>query len=84
MKSTLTRRSLARLLAAVPAALAAPLAALPAAEKKAAAPAFTEKERKDIAKGQSDLKKAMAVLRKAPIPIGTEPAFTFSAVARKK
>jgi len=83
MNRRITRRSLGRLLAAAPAALAAPLAALPPAEKKAAAPVFTEKERKDIARGQSELKKAMAALHKAQIPIGTEPAFVFS-TARKK
>jgi len=83
MNRKLTRRSMGRLLAVVPAALAAPLAALPAAEKKAAAPAFTEAERKDIAKGQADLRKAMGALRKASIPIGTEPAFVFTAPRKK-
>jgi hypothetical protein len=78
MNRRMTRRSLGRLLAA------APLAALPAVQKKAAAPAFTEKERRDTAKGQADLRKAMGALRKAQIPMGTEPAFTFSAVTRKK
>jgi hypothetical protein len=72
-----------RLIAAVPAALAAPLAALPVPAKKATAAAFTEGERKDIAKGQSDLKKAMATLRKASIPIGAEPAFAFTAPRKK-
>jgi hypothetical protein len=83
MNRRLTRRSMGKLLAAVPAAFAAPLAALPAGEKKAAAPAFTETERKDIAKGQADLKKAMTALRKAPIPIGTEPAFVFTAPRKR-
>jgi hypothetical protein len=83
MNRRLTRRSMGRLIAALPAALAAPLAALPVPAKKAAAPAFTENERKDIAKGQADLKKAMAALRKASIPIGAEPAFVFTAPRKK-
>jgi hypothetical protein len=80
----ITRRAIAKLLAAAPIAFAIPEAALPADRKKGGGPPLTEKQRKAIAKGSGELKKALAALHKMPIPMGTEPAFVFSAVPSKK
>ena len=79
MNRRLTRRSLARLLAAAPVGLS-----LPAAAKRPAGPSWTEAQKKAIAKGAAELKKATGELHKMEIPIGTEPAFVFSPLVRKK
>ena len=84
MNRKLTRRAVAKLLAAAPIAWAIPEAALPAELKRPAGPPLTEKQRRAIAKASGELKKALAALHKMPIPMGTEPAFVFSSVARKK
>jgi hypothetical protein len=84
MNRRLTRREAAKLLAAAPIALAIPEAAFPAEPKRPATPPLTEKQKRAIAKGSADLKKALGALHKMPIPMGTEPAFVFSPIVRKK
>lgn len=84
MNRKLTRRAVAKFLAAAPLAFAAQARAVPAEPKKPAGPPLTEKQKKAIAKGSGDLKKALGALHKMPIPMGTEPAFVFSPLVRKK
>jgi hypothetical protein len=84
MNRRLTRRAMAKLLAAAPVLLAAEAAAEPVERRKPAGPAFTQKEKAAIAKGVTGLKKSLGDLHKMPIPIGTEPAFVFSPLVRKK
>lgn len=84
MNRRLTRRAMAKLLAAAPVVLIAEAAAEPVERRKPAGPAFTEKQKAAIAKGISGLKKPLGVLHKMPIPIGTEPALVFSPLLRKK
>jgi hypothetical protein len=84
MNRRLTRRAMAKLLVAAPVVLATEAAAEPVERRKPAGPAFTEKQKAAIAKGVGGLKKPLAALHKMAIPIGTEPAFVFSPLVRKK
>ncbi len=84
MNRRLTRRAFAKLLAAAPLALAVSEAAVPAELKRPATPPLTEKQKRAIAKSSAGLKKALGALHKMPIPMGTEPAFVFSPIVRKK
>jgi len=80
MNRRLTRRSLAKLLAAAPVGLALPVPA----RKAEPARTYSEVEKKAIAKAAAATQKALAPLRKMAIPIGTEPAAVFSPLVAKK
>ena len=86
MNRKLTRRAIAKLLAAAPAALAAEARAqsATAGPRPSTTTAASDKRQKAVAKASADLKKGLAALHKTPIPIGTEPATVFSALTGKK
>ena len=85
-----TRRTIGKLLIASPVALSlAELACVsapkPAPEERPpgtgaapASPPLTPKERKDLDKAVAQLRKTLAALHKASVPMGAEPAFVFA------
>lgn len=84
MNRTLTRRAVAKLLAAAPAALAAQARARAAEPSRPPAAAQAEKRKKAVAKGAADLRKGLAAIHKMAIPMGAEPATVFSPLPGKK
>jgi hypothetical protein len=87
-KRPFTRRAIAKILLAAPAALAAgPLACQSAQGPRSANSRLTAAERKrqeDLAQSVSRLKKSVARLGQMEIPIGSEPAIFFTPLVGKK
>jgi hypothetical protein len=75
----ITRRAVARLLIAGPAAFALPklLPGAPAARKSPARSGLSAAQRHQLEKSVSQLKSTAEKVRKVPVPMGAEPAFVF-------
>lgn len=85
MPRPMTRRLAAKLLLAVPAALAAPaLVAKEPAPKGRRSPTLSLSEKRQLEKSVAQFRSLAAKVREMKIPIGTEPAFIFRPLASKK
>jgi hypothetical protein len=85
MPSPMSRRVAAKLLIAVPAALAAPaLIAKEPTPKGRRSPALSASEKRQLDKSVEQLRSLSAKLKEMKIPIGTEPAFVFRPLVSKK
>ncbi len=88
MESRLTRRTVAKLLVVAPASLClANTACKTGGQERAPEPtarASSEKERRELEKAITQLRKALDGLNKMPIPTGSEPGFVFSPTLPEK
>lgn len=85
MNAKPTRRTVGKFLLAAPVALAATdlSCRTAAAPPGAVSPGLTPRERQDLEKAVSQLRKALDRLRQMPIPMGSEPALIFDAIVFK-
>ncbi|HVE65011.1 MAG TPA: hypothetical protein VNC59_00400 [Thermoanaerobaculia bacterium] len=85
MPRSITRRTAAKLLLTVPAALAAPalVSGQPAPIPRRTRP-LSASERRQLDKSVAQYRSMADKIRELKIPIGTEPAFVFRPLASKK
>lgn len=86
MSRSITRRAVARLLVAGPAAAALPalIGAQPTAARRTSRPALSASERREMEKSVKQLQDTVAKLRKVSVTMGSEPAFVFHAILPKR
>ncbi len=86
MSARITRRKAARLLLSGPAALVVPklLESAPSPIKSRAKAALSPSERRQFEKSIAQMRSTAGKIRKLAIPMGSEPAFVFRPILRKK
>ncbi|HEY3170652.1 MAG TPA: hypothetical protein VGK08_06585 [Thermoanaerobaculia bacterium] len=86
MSARITRRTAARLLLSSPAALVVPrlLETAPSPIKSRVKAALSPSERRQFEKSIAQMRSTVRKIRKLAIPMGSEPAFVFRPLLRRK